>query len=370
MDEEHLLTHLECPVCILPPRSPPIYQCPTGHLVCSECQPSLVRCPICNVKFRKNLITRDFFAEKVLEHLERRCRYELFDCEFKSRSSDALVLHETVCDHKPPVPVKRKRNAQTNTDQDNANNDILDDDEEDENEVEEEEEDEDDVMLEDIFVSNFAFILVLLRAYILEFGDAMKHNHMYLEYFLLFLLCVWIYYVWQENGFALLMDETSPFIAMYFVIVVLAVVVGKTLYGDSEGNGVVVVDPGGGVDVDPGGVTVGEDDFSGVTVGKDDFPGLTVGEDDLINFLWYLKPAVTLMTGVFCSVVHVYVYDLRQESWFVLGCVLTVSFLLSGAEVIWDLASTLDQMYFVIFWLQSFFIVLPFGMIGRHFLDF
>lgn len=353
MDEEVLLAHLECPVCILPPRSPPIYQCPTGHLVCSECQPSLVRCPICNVKYKKNIITRDFFAEKVLDHLERCCRYELFDCEFKSRSSDALVLHETVCDHKPPVPVKRKRNAQTNTDQDNLNNDILDEDEEEENEVEEEEEDEDDVMLEDIFVSNFAFILVLLRAYILEFGDALKHNHMYLEYFLLFLLCVWIYYVWQENGFALLMDETSPFIAMYFVIVVLCVVVGKTLYGDSE------VDPGGGVVVDPGGGVV---DPGGGTV--------TGSGQELIEFLWYLKPAVTLMTGVFCSVVHVYVYDLRQESWFVLGCVLTVSLLLAGAEVIWDLASTLDQMYFVIFWLQSFFIVLPFGMIGRHFLDF
>ena len=30
----------------------------------------------------------------------------------------------------------------------------------------------------------------------------------------------------------------------------------------------------------------------------------------------------------------------------------------------------MDLFYYIIFWLQSFFIVLPFGMIGRHFLEF
>jgi len=70
LDLDTVLTLLECPVCLLPPRAPPIFQCTTGHLVCSECQPSLIRCPICDIKYR-SCLTRDFFAEKLLEHLER-----------------------------------------------------------------------------------------------------------------------------------------------------------------------------------------------------------------------------------------------------------------------------------------------------------
>ena len=73
MELETVLTLLECPVCLLPPRDSPIYQCSVGHIVCNECKPSLVRCPICVIKYRSTL-TRDFFAEKLLEHLERRCR--------------------------------------------------------------------------------------------------------------------------------------------------------------------------------------------------------------------------------------------------------------------------------------------------------
>ena len=60
----------------------------------------------------------------------------------------------------------------------------------------------------------------------------------------------------------------------------------------------------------------------------------------------------------------------REESFFVLGCVMAISLLLSGVEVLWDMQAQMDQFYYVIFWLQSFFIVLPFGMIRRHFLEF
>jgi len=351
MEAEALLGHLECPVCMLPPRSAPIYQCPTGHLVCSECQPSLSRCPICNVKFRKSLITRDFFAEKVLDKLERKCRFELFDCEFSTSSSDALVEHETQCEQKPPVPVKRKRAAAAIAAQENnEDNEEEDEDEEDDDEEDEGGEDEEDV-LEDIFVSNFAFVVVLLRAYMLEFGDVTKHNNMYLEYFLLFLLLVWVYYVWQENGFAMLLDETSPFIAAYFVLVVLCLVSLKALYSDEVSVSELVVEepPGGAETVDLTSQTLS------------------------YNYNYYigcLKPAVTLLTGLFCCIVHVYVYDIREDSWFALGCVLTLSFLLSSVELLWSLSYYMDQFYYVIFWLQSFFIVLPFGMIGRHFLDF
>jgi len=178
--------------------------------------------------------TRDFFAEKVLDKLERKCRFELFDCEFSTSSSDALVEHETQCEQKPPVPVKRKRAAAAIAAQENnEDNEEEDEDEEDDDEEDEGGEDEEDV-LEDIFVSNFAFVVVLLRAYMLEFGDVTKHNNMYLEYFLLFLLLVWVYYVWQENRFAMLLDETSPFIAAYFVLVVLCLVSLKALYSDER----------------------------------------------------------------------------------------------------------------------------------------
>ena len=71
--------------------------------------------------------------------------------------------------------------------------DLLDDEEE------EEDEEEDVIEVEDVFVSNFAFIVVLLRAYMLEFAkyDPSDSDNFFFEYFLLFLLCVWLYHVWQ-----------------------------------------------------------------------------------------------------------------------------------------------------------------------------
>ena len=70
---------------------------------------------------------------------------------------------------------------------------------------EEEDEEEDVIEVEDVFVSNFAFIVVLLRAYMLEFAkyDPSDSDNFFFEYFLLFLLCVWLYHVWQVNWIAL-----------------------------------------------------------------------------------------------------------------------------------------------------------------------
>ena len=68
-----------------------------------------------------------------------------------------------------------------------------------EEDEEEEDEEEDVIEVEDVFVSNFAFIVVLLRAYMLEFAkyDPADSDNFFFEYFLLFLLCVWLYHVWQ-----------------------------------------------------------------------------------------------------------------------------------------------------------------------------
>jgi len=248
LDREAVLSYLECPVCILPPRISPIYQCPTGHLVCCECQPSLARCPICNVRFRK-ILTRDFFAEKLLELVERRCRYEVDGCDFISRVSLDLVEHESTCHWKQTLQVRRRKRKESSSNQEDNNDNGADGDEAEEGENEEEEaleedlldeEDDDDVIeVEDVFVSNFAFIVVLLRAYMLEFAkyDPADTDNFFFEYFLLFLLCVWLYHVWLENGFHILLDETSPYIAGWFAATVLGLMLLKSLYlgsGDGE----------------------------------------------------------------------------------------------------------------------------------------
>jgi len=349
ISSDTVVSILECPVCMLAPRSGPIYQCPIGHLVCKECQPSLSKCPICGAKYKLKTLTRNFFAESVLDLLERKCRYELFGCSFFTKASDELLSHEENCDKKPCVPLRRKvsRSVEDGHNENN-NNEIANIDEEDEEEeVDEEEEEEDDenvIEVEDIFVSNFAFVVVLLRAYILEFASpgrvaGSQGNGYFFEYFLLFLLCVWLYHVWAENGFHILMDETSPYIAGWFAVIVLTLMVLKSCYGslpviEGEGEEAVISD---------------------------------LRLQGVINIV---KPLLTFSTGLFCCFIHAWVYDLREESKFVLGCVMSVSLVLSMVEVFWNVQSQMDQFYYVIFWLQSFFIVLPFGMIGRHFLEF
>ena len=46
VDNESVLTLLECPVC-LDHITPPIKQCIKGHLMCSDCFPRLHHCPTC-----------------------------------------------------------------------------------------------------------------------------------------------------------------------------------------------------------------------------------------------------------------------------------------------------------------------------------
>ena len=39
---------VECPVCMDPPRSGPVYVCPNGHLVCMKCKRATT-CPTCRI---------------------------------------------------------------------------------------------------------------------------------------------------------------------------------------------------------------------------------------------------------------------------------------------------------------------------------
>ena len=63
LSAEDLKDVLECPVCLRIPRSAPIFQCERGHVVCSECHPKLVTCPVCRLPLGK---TRSLISEKVL----------------------------------------------------------------------------------------------------------------------------------------------------------------------------------------------------------------------------------------------------------------------------------------------------------------
>ena len=80
---------------------------------------------------------QDFFAEKLLELLERKCRYEIFGCDCCTKVSSDLVEHETSCHRKPPVPVKRRNKKESNynnEENENRENEIDEDDDEDLNE--------------------------------------------------------------------------------------------------------------------------------------------------------------------------------------------------------------------------------------------
>ena len=64
---------LECPVCLMLPRCPPVLQCKVGHIVCEECYLKLLSinqakiCPQCRSQFNSP-VTRSFLAEKL--HME------------------------------------------------------------------------------------------------------------------------------------------------------------------------------------------------------------------------------------------------------------------------------------------------------------
>ena len=75
-----LREYFECPICLSVPRAPPIFQvqrctlplmpmkfhrivfqCLSGHLICSECRPQINVCPICRASLGSNrqVITKD-----------------------------------------------------------------------------------------------------------------------------------------------------------------------------------------------------------------------------------------------------------------------------------------------------------------------
>ena len=60
-----------------------------------------------------------------------------------------------------------------------------------------------------------------------------------------------------------------------------------------------------------------------------------------------LKPAVTLLTGLFSCSVHCYVHDMwREDNVFILSCVMVLSLILSAMETFWSMQVTLSSINF------------------------
>lgn len=63
---QDLASLFECPVCfdyVLPP----ILQCQSGHLVCSNCRPRLTCCPTCRGPLGNETVTITLLYKKVIE---------------------------------------------------------------------------------------------------------------------------------------------------------------------------------------------------------------------------------------------------------------------------------------------------------------
>ncbi|KAK2848050.1 hypothetical protein Q7C36_009732 [Tachysurus vachellii] len=91
-----LASLFECPVCfdyVLPP----ILQCQSGHLVCSNCRPKLTCCPTCRGPLGS---IRNLAMEKVANSVLFPCKYASSGCEVTLPHTDKAE-HEELCEFRP-----------------------------------------------------------------------------------------------------------------------------------------------------------------------------------------------------------------------------------------------------------------------------
>ena len=69
VENEEVLTLLECPVC-LDHITPPVKQCVKGHLVCNECFPRLPHCPTCRSPMNQE---RNLAVEQIGMYVQASC---------------------------------------------------------------------------------------------------------------------------------------------------------------------------------------------------------------------------------------------------------------------------------------------------------
>ena len=100
---------VECIVCLCTPESAPIYQCVNGHVMCKGCYRNVkykseedtkdTNCPLCRVSIGGSEI-RSLIAEKTLEKLPLKCRYEKYGCPIELQKTE-LENHLISCIYRP-----------------------------------------------------------------------------------------------------------------------------------------------------------------------------------------------------------------------------------------------------------------------------
>jgi E3 ubiquitin-protein ligase SIAH1 len=91
-----LLSLFECPVCF-EFALPPILQCQSGHIVCSNCRPKLSCCPSCRSPLGN---IRNLSMEKLANSLQFPCKYFLNGC-IENLPFDKKYEHEDQCEYRP-----------------------------------------------------------------------------------------------------------------------------------------------------------------------------------------------------------------------------------------------------------------------------
>jgi E3 ubiquitin-protein ligase SIAH1 len=92
---------LECPICYNV-MGPPIYQCTSGHLMCSTCyaRSTMLLCPCCRVQLNKIVPSRNLSLERIVElsELEYSCKNDNWGCINKFPWGKLKETHEAKCD--------------------------------------------------------------------------------------------------------------------------------------------------------------------------------------------------------------------------------------------------------------------------------
>lgn len=76
---------------------PPIYQCQTGHCVCSDCIKTTKKCPTCQASFNS---TQNFALAQIIQHMVYPCVYK--ECSYSCKPKD-IRKHEASCVYQPEL---------------------------------------------------------------------------------------------------------------------------------------------------------------------------------------------------------------------------------------------------------------------------
>ena len=94
---EQVHSLIVCPVCYQIPRVVPVLACPGGHILCEQCGPKLVVCPLC----RKTLYgeNSNSVVGSIIEIAMHPCKYSIFQCSVEKPLSE-IAQHEESCEQR------------------------------------------------------------------------------------------------------------------------------------------------------------------------------------------------------------------------------------------------------------------------------